>query len=128
MFGTLQSLHTFFNGTKRHTVLEHGRHRNPNIPSRSEQQYLSDTRWDSGFSALEAFQCLNPAILEALQTLSIKIINPGMDGTTLSDANGLLSDIGTFDLILSIEVATMILGVTQPYKLNKLNAHTVDSA
>ena len=130
MFGTLQSLHTFFNGAKRQAVLEHCK-QNSNISSSSKQrrlQSLSDTRWSSRFSALESFQCLNPVVLEALEKLST---SPGMDISTVSDANGLLSNIGTFEFILSIDVAKMILGVTQPFanflqvpKLNLLQFKT----
>ena len=94
MFGTLQALHTFFNGSKRHAVLEHCK-QNASISSSTRQrrlQSLSDTRWNSRFSALEAFHCLNPTILEALEKLST---SPGMDSTTVSDASGLLANIET---------------------------------
>ena len=115
MFGTLQSLHTFFNGTKRHAVLERCKLHNSSISSISKQrklQSLSETRWNCRFNALDAFQPLNPAILEALGELST---SPGMDRSTISDYNGLLYNIGTFEFLLSVEVAKMILGVTQPF-------------
>ena len=38
-----------------------------------------------------------------------------MDRITISDSNGLLSNIGTFEFLFSVEVAKMILGVTQPF-------------
>ena len=110
MFGTLQSLHTFFNGTKRHAVLERCKLHNSSISSSSKQRkLLSEMRWNSRFNALDAFQRLNPAILEALEELST---STGMDRSTISDSNGLLYNIGTFEFLLSVEVAKMILGVT----------------
>ena len=66
--------------------------------------------------------------LEALEKLST---SPGMDRSTVSDANGLLSNIGTIEFISSINVAKMILGVKQPFasflqapKLNLLRFKT----
>ena len=114
VFGTLQSLYTFFGGPKRHAVLQECKQEENSIRSRDKQHNLhslSDTRWISRFSALQSFVLLYPAILNALEKLSTM----NESDKTVSEANGLLGNIATFDFMISTEVARMVLNVTQPF-------------
>ena len=114
MFGTLQSLYTFFGGPKRHAVLQECKQEENSIRSRDKQRNLhslSDTQWISRFSALQSFVLLYPAILNALEKLSTM----NESDKTVSEASGLLGNIATFDFMISAEVARMVLNVTQPF-------------
>ena len=60
MFYTLGKLRTFFTGSKRNATLNECIMSQPDLNSQDKKtlQYLSDTRWNSKYSALKSFEVI----------------------------------------------------------------------
>ena len=94
---------------KCHAVLEQCKQNCCSLTSHAKQHYLqslSQTRWNPGSITVEAFLYHNPAVLDAPKTLRTSI---DLDRNTLSSENSLFTNIGTFEFILTFEVAKVIL-------------------
>ena len=110
-FGDVQSLYVFIEGsTKRHSIfVDMQKTELCSTKQPVTLKRLSDTRWACRVNSIIAVKSTLPAIVSTLE----KIVDSDHDSRSMSEANGLLRKVCSFQFILSFTVLLDLLSYTK---------------